>query len=206
VNETQIGNSARARLRRARVGVAAITTVIAAAAAGATPAEPPAWQVDVYYAEGSIVSYHGQEYAALVSQIDFPGTGWDPSVARLWKPLSTRSGERWLNFAGLWFARTNTESRCALAWNAANVYTSGAIASVNGIDYRANWWTQGESPLTHTSTSGGQPWTAVGSCAEHADTASGSKAADSKDGVPPDVVSPPPSQRAVQASAADHQG
>ncbi len=199
MNDAQIKNSKRAR--RVRPGVLAIAC--AATAAGAANAEPPAWQVDVYYPEGSIVSYHGQRYTALVSQIDFPGTDWDPTLASLWKPVGAQSTGRWFSSAASWFARTNTESRCALAWNAGNVYTSGGVASVEGVNYRANWWTQGEPPLTHNSTGGSQPWTAVGSCAEHANSAPDSKEADSKDSAPADVSSPAP-QRAVQASAADH--
>ena len=54
---------------------------------------------------------------------------------------------------------------CAPAWSATQVYTGGNQASLAGINYQANWWTQGESPATHNGGPGsGQPWTSVGTC------------------------------------------
>jgi chitinase len=54
---------------------------------------------------------------------------------------------------------------CAPAWSATQVYTAGNQASQNGINYRANWWTLGESPSTHNGGPGsGQPWTSIGAC------------------------------------------
>lgn len=199
MNAAHIRNSTRTGRRRAcEIAVA----VAVAAAAGAAHAGPPVWQVDVYYPLGSIVSYDGRQYSALLSQIDFAGTGWNPTMSNLWQELETRSGERWFNFLGVRLARTDTESQCALAWNADNVYTSGGVASVDGVDYRANWWTQGELPKTHSSTNGAQPWTVLGSCGQRASTAD-SKEADSKEAMPADIAAPG-SQGAVQASAADH--
>ncbi|HEX6738896.1 MAG TPA: Ig-like domain-containing protein, partial [Vicinamibacteria bacterium] len=41
----------------------------------------------------------------------------------------------------------------------------GDTASRASVNYRANWWTQGEDPTTHNGGSGsGQPWTSTGSC------------------------------------------
>ena len=38
-------------------------------------------------------------------------------------------------------------------------------ASLNGIEYRANWWTQGNNPATDDGGPGsGQPWTSLGNC------------------------------------------
>jgi chitinase len=54
---------------------------------------------------------------------------------------------------------------CAAAWSATTVYTGGQQASENGINYTANWWTQGNDPATSNGGSGsGQPWTSDGSC------------------------------------------
>jgi len=54
---------------------------------------------------------------------------------------------------------------CAAAWNAGSVYNGGNTASENGVNYSANWWTQGDDPATHSGGSGlGQPWTSQGSC------------------------------------------
>jgi len=54
---------------------------------------------------------------------------------------------------------------CAAAWSSATVYTGGEQASEAGINYTANWWTQGNDPATNNGGSGsGEPWTSDGSC------------------------------------------
>jgi chitinase len=58
-----------------------------------------------------------------------------------------------------------TSTTCATAWSSTAVYTAGNQASENGINYTANWWTQGNNPATNNGGSGsGQPWTSDGSC------------------------------------------
>src|SRR5580658_2511850 len=55
---------------------------------------------------------------------------------------------------------------CAPAWSSTAVYTAGNQASENGINYTANWWTQGNNPATNNGGPGsGQPWTSNGACA-----------------------------------------
>jgi len=54
---------------------------------------------------------------------------------------------------------------CAGGWSTGQVYTAGNQASVNAVNYQANWWTQGEDPTTHNGGVGtGQPWTNIGAC------------------------------------------
>ena len=54
---------------------------------------------------------------------------------------------------------------CATAWSSGTVYTSGQQASENGINYTANYWTEGNDPATNNGGSGsGQPWTSNGAC------------------------------------------
>ena len=54
---------------------------------------------------------------------------------------------------------------CAAAWSATTVYTAGNMASENGINYTANWWTEGNDPATNNGGAGsGQPWTSDGAC------------------------------------------
>ena len=54
---------------------------------------------------------------------------------------------------------------CAAAWSSSTVYTAGQQASENGIDYTANYWTQGNDPATNNGGGGsGQPWTSNGAC------------------------------------------
>ena len=58
-----------------------------------------------------------------------------------------------------------TTTACAAAWNASTAYNGGAVASENGINYVANWWTQGNDPATNSGASGsGEPWTSQGTC------------------------------------------
>src|SRR5487761_1270168 len=53
---------------------------------------------------------------------------------------------------------------CATAWSSTAVYTAGNQASENGINYTANWWTQGNDPATNNGGSGsGEPWASAGS-------------------------------------------
>ena len=56
-------------------------------------------------------------------------------------------------------------SGCAAAWSSTQVYTAGMKASESGINYVANWWTQGNNPATNSGGAGsGQPWTSQGAC------------------------------------------
>jgi chitinase len=54
---------------------------------------------------------------------------------------------------------------CAAAWNAGTAYTAGQQASASGINYTANYWTQGNAPASNNGGAGsGQPWTSNGAC------------------------------------------
>jgi chitodextrinase len=54
---------------------------------------------------------------------------------------------------------------CAPAWSSTAVYVAGNQASVNGVNYQANYWTQGQNPATNNGGAGsGQPWTSLTSC------------------------------------------
>jgi chitinase len=62
-------------------------------------------------------------------------------------------------------------------WSASQVYTVGAVVVDQGKTYTANWWTQGNEPITNNGGSGsGQPWTLSSGCTTS----------------PPPPVSPPP--------------
>jgi chitinase len=59
----------------------------------------------------------------------------------------------------------SSPSGCAAPWSSTQVYTAGMTASENGIDYIANWWTQGQNPATNNGPAGsGEPWTSQGAC------------------------------------------
>src|SRR6185369_4243966 len=62
-------------------------------------------------------------------------------------------------------ARVGAAQTCASTWNSTSVYTAGMTASLNGINYTANFWTQGQNPSTNNGGPGsGQPWTSNGPC------------------------------------------
>jgi len=51
------------------------------------------------------------------------------------------------------------------AWTASTAYTAGAVVLDQGKTYTANWWTQGNEPVTNSGGSGsGQPWTLSSGC------------------------------------------
>jgi hypothetical protein len=45
---------------------------------------------------------------------------------------------------------SNAATACAAAWSSTAVYVNGNSASQNGHNYTAKWWTQNESPATHS--------------------------------------------------------
>jgi chitinase len=47
-------------------------------------------------------------------------------------------------------AASEAATTCAPAWSAAAVYVNGDTASQNGHNFTAKWWTQNESPATHS--------------------------------------------------------
>jgi len=54
---------------------------------------------------------------------------------------------------------------CDATWSSTAVYTAGMTASLNGENYVANYWTQGNNPSTNNGGAGsGEPWTATGAC------------------------------------------
>ena len=54
---------------------------------------------------------------------------------------------------------------CSAAWSSSTVYTAGQQASENGIEYTADYWTEGNDPATNNGGTGsGQPWTSDGAC------------------------------------------
>lgn len=70
-----------------------------------------------------------------------------------------------LVFLLLCLARVGAAQTCASPWNSTSVYTAGMTASLNGINYTANFWTQGQNPSTNNGGPGsGQPWTSNGAC------------------------------------------
>ena len=152
--------------------LSALVAMGALCAVGSAQAAVSAWMPDVYYTAGTVVSYNGTNYSALVNQTDYSSTGWNPTTASLWTAVgaasgggSTGGGTGGGSTGGGSTGGGTTGGNCAAAWSATQVYTGGNTASENGTNYTANWWTQGNDPATSSGPSGsGQPWTASGSC------------------------------------------
>ncbi|WP_351234889.1 glycoside hydrolase family 19 protein [Streptomyces sp. NPDC002133] len=53
-----------------------------------------------------------------------------------------------LGFAVFLPASSAAAAACAATWNSSAVYTGGMVASHNGHNWQAKWWTQGETPGT----------------------------------------------------------
>ena len=152
--------------------VSALVAVGALCAVGS--AQAAAWAPDVFYTAGTVVSYNGANYVALVNQTDYTGTGWNPTIASLWSATGASSGGGTTTPPAGGGGTTTppagggggtTGGTCAAAWSSTQVYTGGNQASENGTNYTANWWTQGNDPATNSGAAGsGQPWTSSGSC------------------------------------------
>ena len=74
--------------RRGRVGVFVSLCMLGAGTGTAFAQSAPAWAPDVYYTAGTLVSYNGSTYSALVNQTDYSGTGWTPLTASLWPQVA----------------------------------------------------------------------------------------------------------------------
>ena len=49
--------------------------------------------------------------------------------------------------------------------------TAGTLVVQGGIEYKNNWWTQGNNPTTNNGAAGtGQPWTKQAVCGIQPDT------------------------------------
>jgi chitinase len=94
-------------------------------------------------------------------------------------------------------ASAQSTPTCAAAWSASAVYTGGNTASENGVNYKANWWTQGNDPATNNGGSGtGQPWTSQGACG-----GSGGGGTTNPPPPPPPPNNPPPAPGTLLFSA-----
>ena len=85
MKQPAIGISAHALRRLAALSATAF-------ALSASAQTYPAWKADTYYAAGTLVSYNGHVYKALVNQTDYASTGWNPSNASLWTDLGATAG------------------------------------------------------------------------------------------------------------------
>jgi hypothetical protein len=134
----------------------------------AAPAQTvPNWAPNTAYAVGALVIYQSVEYKCL--QAHTSQVGWEPpNVPALWQRLSGTPTPTPTPTATPTPVPTPSpvgSGGCSPTWVASQIYTAGNKASLNGINYTANFWTQNQSPSTNNGGAGsGQPWTSNGSC------------------------------------------
>jgi chitinase len=112
-----------------------------------------AWKIGQTYAAGTLVTYDGVTYVALVGETSI--SAWSPTLTPTLWAVATPAAS-----AGGGASTTGTPS----AWSATAIYTTGQEASKGGTIYQANWWTEGNDPSKNNGVIGsGQPWTVVSS-------------------------------------------
>jgi chitodextrinase len=118
---------------------------------------PPVWNSTSVYTAGMTVSLNGVKYTA-----NFWTQGQNPSTNN----GGAGSGQPWTsNGPCSGSSGGGGGGSCAPTWVSTNVYTGGMTASLNGVNYQANFWTQGQNPSTNNGAAGsGAPWTIIGTC------------------------------------------
>ncbi|UXY17288.1 glycosyl hydrolase family 18 protein [Chitiniphilus purpureus] len=133
----------------------------------------PAWQEGNAYASGTVVTYNGRDYKALVTHTAYAGANWNPAATpTLWQDLGVSSGTPTpaptpvpptptatpvtptpatptpapVTPTPAPATPTPAPSACHPAWSSGGVYTGGTRVTHNGVNYEAKWWTQGDNP------------------------------------------------------------
>jgi len=118
----------------------------------------PTWNSTSVYTAGMTVSLNGINYTAnFWTQGQNPATNnGGPGSGQPWTSNGACSGSGGGGGGG---------GSCAPTWNSTTAYTGGMTASLNGVNYQANFWTQGQNPSTNNGGPGsGAPWTIIGTC------------------------------------------
>ena len=118
----------------------------------------PTWNSTSVYTAGMKVSLNGINYTAnFWTQGQSPATNnGGAGSGQPWTSNGSCSGSGGGGGGG---------GSCAPTWNSTSVYTGGMTASLNGVNYQANFWTQGQNPSTNNGGAGsGAPWTIIGTC------------------------------------------
>lgn len=147
------------------------TPAAAAQASGGTCAAP--WNGNTAYMAGMTVSVDNTNYVA---------NWWNRAETPASNSGGPGSGQPWTN-QGACSGSPPSSGSCAAPWNSGTAYTSGAVVSVGGNNYVADYWSQGQNPSSNNGGTGsGSPWTPRGSC-----TASGSGTPPTSTGLTPPI-------------------
>src|SRR4026209_151680 len=138
-------------------GLGLFVLLLCTARVGAAQTCASPWNSTSVYTSGMTVSLNGIKYTA-----NFWTQGQNPSTNN----GGPGSGQPWTsNGACSGSGGGGGGGSCAATWNSTSVYTGGQTASLNGVNYQANFWTQGQNPSTNNGGAGsGAPWTIIGTC------------------------------------------
>src|ERR1041385_508578 len=129
---------------------------VARVGAAQTPRASP-WNSTSVYTAGMTASLNGINYTA-----NFWTQGQNPSTNN----GGAGSGQPWTSngpCSGSGGGGGDGGGSCATTWNSTSVYTAGMTASLNGVNYQANFWTQNQNPATNNGGPGsGAPWPIIG--------------------------------------------
>ena len=110
----------------------------------------PAWQQNQIYIAGDLVTIGSLIYLANWWTQSDPSSNSGP----------TGAGQPWTLVTPI----APPAGGSASSWLGSAVYTAGMTVVMNGVTYRANWWTQGSDPTASSGPVGsGQPWSIVSS-------------------------------------------
>ena len=144
--------------RKIQCGVGLVFLLLCMARVSAAQTCNPTWNSTSVYTAGMTVSLNGINYTAnFWTQGQNPSTNnGGPGSGQPWTSNGSCSGSGGGGGGG---------GSCAPTWNSTSVYTGGMTASLNGVNYQANFWTQGQNPSTNNGGPGsGAPWTIIGTC------------------------------------------
>jgi len=143
--------------RKIQCGVGLVFLLLCTARVGAAQTCASPWNSTSVYTAGMQASLNGINYTAnFWTQNQNPATNnGGPGSGQPWTSNGSCSGSGGGGGGG----------SCAATWNSTSVYTAGMTASLNGVNYQANFWTQNQNPATNNGGPGsGQPWTIIGTC------------------------------------------
>ena len=144
--------------RKIQCGIGLVFLLLCTARVGAAQTCAATWSSTTVYTAGMTASLNGINYTAnFWTQGQNPSTNnGGPGSGQPWTSNGSCSGSGGGGGGG---------GSCAPTWNSTSVYTGGMTASLNGVNYQANFWTQGQNPSTNNGGPGsGAPWTIIGTC------------------------------------------
>ena len=144
--------------RRIQIGIGLFVLLLCTARVGAAQTCASPWSSTSVYTAGMTASLNGLNYTAnFWTQGQSPATNnGGPGSGQPWTSNGSCTGSGGGGGGG---------GSCAPTWNSTTAYTGGMTASLNGVNYQANFWTQGQNPSTNNGGAGsGAPWTIIGTC------------------------------------------